>query len=43
MIHPKSVEVQENKEVVYDIVKSKKGFFARLADASASSMPTPYR
>ena len=33
MIHPKSVEVQENKEVVYDIVKSKKGFFARLADA----------
>ena len=33
VIHPKSVEVQENKEVVYDIVKSKKGFFARLADA----------
>ena len=33
VIHPKSVEVQEKKEVVYDIVKSKKGFFARLADA----------
>jgi signal transduction histidine kinase/HPt (histidine-containing phosphotransfer) domain-containing protein len=33
VIHPKSVEVQENKEVIYDIVKSKKGFFARLADA----------
>lgn len=33
VIHPKAVEVQEKKEVVYDIVKSKKGFFARLADA----------
>lgn len=33
MIHPKAVEVKEDKEVVYDIVKSKKGFFARLADA----------
>lgn len=27
------MEVEEKKEVVYDIVKSKKGFFARLADA----------
>lgn len=33
VIHPKAVEVEEKKEVVYDIVKSKKGFFARLADA----------
>lgn len=33
MIHPKAVEVKEDKEVVYDIVKNRKGFFARLADA----------
>lgn len=33
VIHPKAVEVNEEKEIVYNVIKSKKGFFARLADA----------
>lgn len=33
IIHPKAPEVKENKETVYEVVKSRKGFFARLADA----------
>lgn len=33
IIHPKASEVKENKETVYEVVKSRKGFFARLADA----------
>lgn len=33
IIHPKAAEVKENKETVYEVVKSRKGFFARLADA----------
>ncbi len=33
MIHPKTVDVKENKETIYEVVKSRKGFFARLADA----------
>lgn len=32
VIHPKTPKVEESKEVVYDIVKTRKGFFARLAD-----------
>lgn len=32
LIHPKELRVNEEKEIVYDVVKSKKGFFARLAD-----------
>lgn len=33
MIHPKAAEVKDNKVTVYEVVKSRKGFFARLADA----------
>lgn len=33
VIHTNTPKVEENKEVVYDIVKTRKGFFARLADA----------
>ena len=33
IIHPKAKEVTENKQTVYEVVKSRKGFFARLADA----------
>ena len=33
IIHPKAAEVKEDKETVYEVVKSRKGFFARLADA----------
>lgn len=32
MIHPKMADVKENKETIYEVVKSRKGFFARLAD-----------
>lgn len=33
VIHPKTADTRHDEEVVYDIVKTKKGFFARLADA----------
>lgn len=33
VIRHKTPKVEENREVVYDIVKTRKGFFARLADA----------
>ena len=33
VIHPKTADTGHDEEVVYDIVKTKKGFFARLADA----------
>lgn len=33
VIHPKTAEIAEDKEVVYEVVKPKKNFFSRLADA----------
>ncbi|MDO4159463.1 MAG: hybrid sensor histidine kinase/response regulator [Prevotellaceae bacterium] len=33
VIHPKGIEVKENKETVYNVVQTRKNFFARLADA----------
>ena len=36
VIHPRTAEIAENKEVVYEVVKPKKNFFSRLADAFRS-------
>ena len=33
VIRPKTAEIKENKQTVYEVIKTKRGFFARLADA----------
>lgn len=33
VVHPNTTETKEDKQTVYEVVKSKRGFFARLADA----------
>ena len=33
VIRPKTADTKENKQTVYEVVKTKRGFFARLADA----------
>ncbi len=33
VLRPKTVEKKQDKEVVYEVVKTRKGFFGRLADA----------
>lgn len=33
VIRPKTADTKENKQTVYEVIKTKRGFFARLADA----------
>ena len=37
VIHPKGTEMRERRETVYEVVKTKKNFFGRLADAFRKS------
>ena len=37
IVHPQALEIKEDKEVVYEVVKRKKSFLSRLADAFKGS------